>query len=181
MECTSCKKGILREIKLDDLFRAHQCSNCESLWVMIDDYLEWDGENKEPFDGELIESNDSSKALLCPRSGSLMRKFKINSKTSHRIDYSAQIGGVWLDKGEWELLKQEGLSSSLNSILTEVWQRDIHRQEKRKNIATLYEKRLGKASYEKIKRVRDWISSHDNADELLSYLIAKDPYDSSIR
>ncbi len=41
-----------------------------------------------------------------------MRKLRLSTTTEHRIDYSASVAGVWLDKGEWQLLKEEGLAGS---------------------------------------------------------------------
>jgi len=58
------------------------------------------------------ELDESKQAILCPVTGTIMRKLRLSTSTAHRIDYSASVGGVWLDKGEWDLLKKEGLAGS---------------------------------------------------------------------
>jgi len=70
------------------------------------------------------ELDESKQAILCPVTGTIMRKLRLSTSTAHRIDYSASVGGVWLDKGEWDLLKKEGLAGSLNAVLTAHWQRN---------------------------------------------------------
>lgn len=137
MKCTACNKGILSPSFIDGLFRAHTCTECGGDWILIEDYVTWQERNPEfQFSTDVIcEVEDSATALLCPVTGTIMRKFRLTAKSSHRIDYSSSVGGVWLDKGEWELLKQEGLAGSLNAVLTAHWQNNIRLDSAKENFA----------------------------------------------
>ncbi len=180
MKCTACNEGVLTPSFIDSLFRAHTCNHCGGNWILVEDFLAWQENNPEhQFDDELEyeeELSESSKALFCPITGSLMTKFRISSKTSHRIDYSVTTGGIWLDQGEWLLLKQEGIAGSLNRIVTQPWQNKIRAQNTKDNFIHMYESKFGKENYAKVKELKNWLQSHPQKADLRAYLLADDPY-----
>ena len=92
------------------------------------------------------------------------------------MDYSAPVGGVWLDSGEWELLKQEGLAGSLNRILTAVWQRNIQLKKTQNNLAEVYKNKFGETAYQQVKDFRQWLERQPNKTDLKAYINADDPY-----
>ena len=79
---------------------------------------------------ETIDNNETKKAMLCTESSAIMTKFYIFSDIEHKLDWSEK--GIWLDKGEWELLKEKGVADKLNQIFTDEYQKSI-REEKAKN------------------------------------------------
>ena len=178
MKCTSCKQGDLLPSFIDGQFRAHTCNNCEGNWILIEDYVAWKERNPQyAFDENTqCEIDESKQALLCPVTGAIMRKFRLSTTIEHRIDYSANVGGVWLDKGEWELLKDEGLAGSLNAVLTAHWQRNIRLNSTKDNFTEIYKDKFGQDSYNKVKELRDWLSLQPNKADLRAYILAEDPY-----
>jgi len=106
----------------------------------------------------------------------IMRKLRLSKDTEHRIDYSASVGGVWLDKGEWQLLKDQGLAGSLNAVLTSHWQKNIRINNTKDNFTTIYKDKFGDESYQKIKELREWLIEQPNKADLRAYLLATDPY-----
>ncbi|NKF50464.1 hypothetical protein G3R49_07755 [Shewanella sp. WXL01] len=181
MNCTSCKNGALFPSFIDGQFRAHTCSNCGGNWILIEDYIAWKEQNpdyqfSDNISFEESDATDSKQALLCPKSGAIMRKFKISAGNEHRLDYSAAVGGIWLDKGEWELLKSEGLAGSLNSVVTQSWQRNIRQQTTKQSLTELYQTKFGNEGYSKVKQMREWLSAQENKADLRAYLLADDPY-----
>ncbi len=180
MKCTACKVGVLSPSFIDSLFRAHTCNNCGGNWILIEDFLAWKENNPEhKFDDQLQyeeEPSESSKALFCPVTGSLMTKFRISSNTNHRIDYSISTGGIWLDQGEWPLLKKEGVAGSLNTIVTQSWQNKIRTENTKDNFINLYESKFGEEDYSKIKELKAWLQEHPQKIDLRAYLLADDPY-----
>ena len=178
MKCTSCHTGELLPNFIEGQFRAHHCSKCEGDWILIEDYITWKERNPE-FSFEAEESfdiEDSKSALLCPVTGTIMRKLRLTSGSEHRIDYSASVGGVWLDKGEWILLKEKGLAGTLNAIVTSHWQRNIRLNNTKDNFAAIYQSKFGEEQYQKIKSLRDWLLEQPNKADLRAYLLAEDPY-----
>jgi Zn-finger nucleic acid-binding protein len=181
MKCTSCKQGNLSPSFIEGQFRAHTCSNCSGNWILIEDYVSWKEQNPQyTFDQSLIcESDETKKALLCPVTGKIMRKLRLSSTSDHRVDYSASVGGVWLDKGEWELLKQKGLAGSLNAVITTHWQRNIRMNSAKDNFAEIYSDKFGEECYEKVKELREWLYKQPNKADLRAYILADDPYSAS--
>ena len=181
MNCTSCNNGTLYPSFIEGQFRSHTCSSCEGNWVLIEDYIAWKERNSDytfsdQIDFSEADISDSKKALLCPISSTIMRKFKISSTNSHRIDYSAAVGGLWLDKGEWELLKKEGLAGCLNAVVTQHWQNKIRLNTAKENFADIYTTKFGNDTYAKIKEIRGWLLSQENKADLRAYILADDPY-----
>lgn len=184
MNCTSCNFGVLEPSFIDGLFRAHTCSKCGGNWILVEDFVAWKENNPEQqisVDAQWSEdlSQDSSKALMCPVTGAIMTKYKVTAQTKHRLDYSKAVGGIWLDKGEWELLKSEGVAGALNNIVTQQWQNRILEQSVSDNFAAIYESKFGRESYEKVKAMRAWLSAQPNKADLRAYLLAEDPYAAS--
>ncbi|WP_245556355.1 TFIIB-type zinc ribbon-containing protein [Algicola sagamiensis] len=105
-----------------------------------------------------------------------MRKLRISAQHAHRLDYSNSVGGIWLDKGEWELLKAEGLAGSLNAIVTQTWQNKIRQETALNNFVEIYESKFGKETYKKAKEIRQWLQSQPQKADLRAYLLAEDPY-----
>ena len=178
MRCPRCKQGNLQASFIDQQFRAHTCDNCGGNWILIEDYVTWK-ERHPHFQftlAEVEDIDDSQHALMCPMSGVIMRRLRITKDTSHRLDYSSPVGGVWLDKGEWELIKAAGLAGSLNGILTEQWQNKIREQNAEATFAQLYQNKFGAEDYQKIKDLREWLHTHPRKTDLRAYLLADDPY-----
>ena len=179
MKCTSCKQGSLVPSFIEGQFRAHTCPSCNGYWILIEAYISWKERNKDyEFSNtiEFEESDDTKSAILCPVTGIIMRKFRLSASNDHRIDYSSAVGGIWLDKGEWELLKQEGLAGSLNAVVTEHWQKKIRENSARDNFSDIYAEKFGKETYKKISEIRAWLLTQDNKADLRAYLLAEDPY-----
>lgn len=179
MHCSACKRGSLVPTRLDDLFIAHRCNHCGGHWVLISDFVSWKQAHPEREFAAITaleESEDSPMALFCPVSHTLMRKLKISTDTEHRLDYSAAVGGVWLDKGEWPLLKSLGLASCLNLLVTEGWQLKLKQSQTELNFADHYRSKFGDANYQELKRIRAWLAAQPNRAELRQYLLSDDPY-----
>lgn len=180
MLCPSCKQTSLHYTQFEENLPCKQCSNCGGSWLLLSDYLQWQttltaAQVAEATDFHVDEIQDSKKALLCPVSGVLMLKFRISSKTHHRLDLSPAANGIWLDKGEWEFLKAEGLAGKLNYIFTAPWQKQIQAESAKEMFEALYTQRFGAEDYHRLKEFRAWLDSKDKA-QMLAYLLAKDPY-----
>jgi len=181
MNCTSCNNGVLNETLLEAGFWVHTCSSCSGNWILIEDFATWKETNSDynfsdDISVEETQITDSKKALICPSSGTIMRKFRISATNDHKIDYSSKVGGVWLDNGEWELLKSEGLAGSLNSILTNHWQAKIKQTNTATNFSELYLQKFGSENYKKAKEFREWLINHEFKYDLKAYVLAEDPY-----
>lgn len=183
MKCTRCKKGELRPSYIDDLLPGHTCNHCQGNWIYLSDYLRWlekdvdikaDNETKE-----ISLDEEKHEVMICPKTGGVMLKYRISKETDHRLDLSPAVNGIWLDKGEWELLKQEGLATSLNQIFTEPWQRKIREENAQDTFDAMYENEFGAEDHQRLKEFRTWLDSKDKKSSMLAYLTAENPYSAS--
>jgi len=178
MKCTSCRKGTLNPSYLEPQLPCYTCSNCGGNLLMLSDFLGWKEDNKETLlttDGTTIEVQETSKAMLCPKTGGLMTKYKISKDSEHRLDLSPSINAVWIDQGEWELLKEKGLAGSINSIFTDHWQEDIRSGESSDIMSAIYKRKFG-THYGEIKAFRELINDKEYRSQAIAYLMAENPY-----
>lgn len=179
MECTACNSAQLKPSYLEGLIPCHSCSACGGNLLMLTDYLRWLEQNENPEfvsdEGSIRQAEDTERALLCPKTGGLMTKYKISADSDHRLDFSPRINAVWLDAGEWELIKQRGLAGRLNQVFTDHWQKELVSQESAEILAGLYHKRFGE-HYPAIKEFRAVLDAMPERHEVLAYLMADDPY-----
>jgi len=106
-------------------------------------------------------------------------KYRISKDSSHRLDLSPDVGGIWLDKGEWEYLKKAGLAHQLNTIFTTPWQRKVRSESAKDTFEQMYRKKFGNEDYEKIKSMRAWLVAHPHRNALRAFLMAEDPWSAS--
>lgn len=179
MKCTSCNDGSLSSSHLEGLFPCQTCSNCGGNLIMLTDYLRWRDHNE---DVDLstnssieVQVQENSKTMLCPITGGIMTKYKISKDSEHRLDLSPIINAIWMDKGEWELLKESGLATQLNNIFTSHWQYDIRSQESADILDALYQEKFGD-NYATLKEFRKTLDTMQNRSEVLAFLMADDPY-----
>ncbi|WP_168189574.1 TFIIB-type zinc ribbon-containing protein [Limnobaculum zhutongyuii] len=179
MQCPKCKTDTLQPSTLDNVIPCQTCKSCSGDWLMLEDYLNHKKQlpvSDKYSDHVVVESEESRLALLCPVTGTLMLKFRISKDTDHRLDLSPKVNGIWMDKGEWELLKAHGLADKLNSIFTDVWQRQIRESAAREQFDALYLTQFGEEDYQKIKSIRVWLHQHSQKDRLKAFLLADDPW-----
>ncbi len=180
MRCPACKQAELQPSSLDATLLANHCPHCGGNWITLGDYLRWRDLHPQAAGStatlEPVEADESRKALLCPISGVLMQKYRISHRHNHRIDLSPAVGAFWLDKGEWELLKQEGLSGVISAIFTDPYQRQVREASAHDTFTAHYTEQFGAENYAKLREVRAWLDGQAHRDALLAYLMAKDPY-----
>ena len=179
MKCSSCGTGRLEPSYFEGLFACHSCSSCEGDLILLGDFMRWQELNPEsdfsPIAEVEVVLEDTSRAMICPLSGTIMTKYRISADTEHRLDLSPTINAVWLDKGEWDLLKKQGLANQLNTIFTNHWQREIRAVETSEVLKELYERKFGE-HYQQIKAFKNVIDTIGNRSEVIAYLLADDPY-----
>lgn len=178
MKCTACNEGVLNSDYLESLLPCRTCSNCGGHWLALTDYLRWLAD--EPVlaieKSEVrVESVDTQKAMICPKTGKIMTKYRITSDSEHRLDLSPSVDCIWLDSGEWQLLKQHGLADRLNQIFTRHWQQEIREQESSDILRAMYQRKFGER-YASIKAFRKELMEVPDKHSVIAYLIAEDPY-----
>jgi hypothetical protein len=69
------------------------------------------------------------------------------------------------------------LHDDLNLMFTSFWQTEAQRLERKRKMEQIYIGRFGEEDYAEIKRIRYWLDTKANREELIAYLIDKAPFD----
>jgi len=99
-----------------------------------------------------------------------MLRYKAGQGLAFHIDRSPSTGGVWLDKGEWEVLKQRGLQFDLNLVFTASYQRDLRSAEYAHSLEKAFQERIGPADFRRVAEFKDWMTQHAKRRDILCYL-----------
>ncbi len=116
-------------------------------------------------------SDDSKRpALICPESGCVLLRYKAGHGLPFHLDRSPATGGVWLDRGEWEALKRQGLHVELNLIFTASYQRDVRAAEYAQSLEKVFQDRIGPGDFDRVAEFKEWMIRHPKRHDILCYL-----------
>jgi Zn-finger nucleic acid-binding protein len=182
MNCPVWKSTELITNELDANLSSQKCPNCGGNWIQGAEYWRW----VERHGTDLAERVDDTETLTlaepgvpvdCPECRFRMVKYLVGRGLSFTIDHCHGCKGIWLDSNEWEALKKRNLHDDLNSMFTSFWQNEAQRTATKKKLEEIYIGRFGDDDYAEIKRMREWLDTKTNREELLAFLIDKNPYE----
>ncbi len=173
----------LEKVTLEEGLTAWRCPESGGHYIKAEDYWKWQRQSglddEEP--AALGEPTGNTESLappesewddqvkICPETGSLMSRYRVGHGLTFRVDRSI-TGGVWLDAGEWEALREGDLHHHLHRIFTAPWQRAIIRLEQTTKAEARLRERLGEELYQKVLNVRNAIAGHPARAEALAFL-----------
>ncbi len=179
----------MEKIQLEEGLNAFLCPASQGLWIPADSYWRWQ-ENLEPlprserrplptpmldeYSGDEDEEDSPRRtrpALLCPESGALLVRYRAGTGLNIHIEHSPITGGVWLDHGEWDILKAAGLHHELHIIFSSAYQHKISRTETRARMEELFENRLGEEDARKVRMFAEFLENHEHKPEIIAYLM----------
>ena len=180
MNCPVCMTVELTAADLDERLPAHACSQCGGAWLSSAEYWRWLEAHgpvlpEKRYDGPPIRADDNPQIKICPECSRLMLRYTVGHGTGIGLDQCGTCNGIWFDRGEWDVLKARNLHDEINLVFTAPWQSAVRKEEARVRLEALYRRRFGDDYYE-IKRMRDWIYSHPERDQILAFLTDLDPY-----
>lgn len=182
MKCPVCKSSELRTTDLEAGLTLFNCPECRGNWIRGAEYWKW----LEQKGTNLPERSDQDTGLSlaepglhidCPECRFRMVKYLVGHGFSFTIDQCGGCKGVWLDRNEWQALKERNLHDDLNSMFTSFWQDAAEKEARKKRLERIYISRFGPDDYAEIERVRAWLATRPNRQDLLAYLTDKDPFD----
>jgi Zn-finger nucleic acid-binding protein len=182
MKCPVCKSSELVSGVLDENLTSLNCPHCGGNWIRGAEYWKWVENHGSDLAERLHYTESLSLAepglpLDCPECRFRMVKFLVGRGLSFTLDHCEGCKGIWLDQNEWEALKKRNLHDDLNLMFTAFWQKEAQRELRKKRMEEIYANRFGADDYAEIKRVRWWLDTKTNREELLAFLIDKEPFD----
>lgn len=183
-KCPACKNTVLELSSLENSLPVMTCNSCGGSWLRANEYALWlKSQNPGSFDETKTKEAskrfpivESIKAAVCPDCGRFLRKFQIGAKIDFHLDRCQNCNGVWLDKNEWESLKVADLHDEINQFFTKPWQQEIQEKVTASKFDTMYLEKFGESDYQKIKEIREWLQEKPNRNNLIAFLLDKDPF-----
>ena len=183
-KCPVCKNVVLELSIFENTLPIMVCNSCGGSWLRANEYALWLKSQKPgSFDETKTQETstrfpivESNKASICPDCGHLLRKYKIGAKVDFHLDRCNNCNGVWLDKNEWETLRVADMHDEINQFFTKPWQQVIQNKETSAKLEAMYLERFGDTDFQKIKEIREWLKEHPHRNNLIAFLLDKDPF-----
>lgn len=153
----------------------YECPRSGGVWITLGAFEQWKAQQSSKTFAVSNHSPvavDDSKlpALICPESGCVLLRYKVGHGLQFHVDRSPVTGGIWLDRGEWEALRQKGLHVDLNLIFTASYQRDVRAVEYASSLERAFRERIGEPDFGRVKEFKAWMTQHTRSNDILCYL-----------
>ena len=176
MLCTSCNTGTLMPTRIDENGPAcYQCNHCNGALLSLAPYLDWVKTQRDANDAGMHsfaddEAKDTKRALPCPKCSRLMLRYNVLADKAHGLDFCFHCEEVWLDAGEWQYLKAQGLHTRITSISTDPYQRRLREQALRDSALQRFRGVVGEDGFNEVQRFAAWLKNQPARDAILRHL-----------
>ncbi len=183
MRCPKDKNTELLSCKLWDQLQAHECPSCAGQWIAGDDYQAWQttqpGAQAEPFvfwtreDIQYTPSPKDGQAGLCPDCNHYLARGRVAMKPPFYVERCPNCGGVWCDRGEWDVLTRLGIHAAIPQLFTSDWQMRFRELEQLELERRATMDKLGQELAAKVFELADLLEQHPNGDFGVAYLMRR--------
>jgi hypothetical protein len=163
---------------LENDLEAYRCAESGGHYIPSQAYLSWLQKQPArlphlPEPAEPVElATDSSNALICPESGTIMSRFKVGHGFPFSVDRSI-TGGVWLDGGEWEALRQRNFHDEIHLVFTAPWQKQVRTTQAQATYEETLNSSLGPDLLKRLTILRTELAEHPHRNLALAYIAEK--------
>ena len=183
MQCPKCRKVALVDGILDDKFAVKYCQECKGTWIPASEYEDWQARQfynppsqnwlSGTLNVDFFQSPFDAKAALCPECRRYLSRAKVNLKTPFYVERCTYCRGIWCDYGEWDILEQLGLHTTIEQLFSNEWQiqsrsRQYFEQERQATI-----EKLGIELAEQVFELAAALEKHPNGDFGVAYLMRR--------
>ena len=183
MQCPKEKNVTLVEGTLSKNLSIKCCPDCQGAWIPAAAYEGWRRNqlqlSAEPerltrtVNATLVRSPFDSKAALCPECQHYLSRAKVYFKPVFYVERCTYCGGIWCDKGEWDVLEKLGVHVAIEQMFSPEWQarvRELEQMEKERQ-ATL--DKLGPELAAQVFQLADLLEKHPYGDFGVAYLMRR--------
>lgn len=167
---------LFSAIELAEDLQALQCNACAGTALRLEDYQRWRIRSPQPLANDVValpqDGDTDSRVRACPSCARLMQRYRAGHELDFWIDRCAPCQLVWFDRDEWTALADLGLAGRLRDVLTDAWQRQLRDEEIDRQREASLRARYGDACLDELTRVRDWLNTQPQREELLALLRA---------
>lgn len=170
------KQTTLVQREVEPGLKAWQCPVSDGIWIPLAAYVTWQDLHRHEtkplpagYQPRLVDDSTRT-ALICPESGCILTRFQVGHGLNFQLDRSPITGGVWLDAGEWEALKLEGLHITMHLIFTAPYQHQLRTQATDAALAHTLAREIGDEDFQRVSAFRTWMIEHAHSTEIFAYL-----------
>ncbi len=171
MICPACASTHFQPTQIEGGLPAEQCEACRGVLVDLERYRTW-RKTMPPLALAAASAEPSvtdGAVRLCPKTGRVMARLKVDSHHPLRLDYSAAAQAIWLDAGEWDTLMSLDVHGQLDGIASDRWQASVQKAASRERMEQAMQARFGDDLAE-LARMRAWLDARPNRREMLAFL-----------
>ncbi|HEY9849710.1 MAG TPA: zf-TFIIB domain-containing protein [Leptolyngbyaceae cyanobacterium] len=181
MQCPKDKKATLIDSTLAGNLFVKCCPECDGNWIPAESYQNW--QSRQPknqnqpnlltSDPNFVQSPFDTKAALCPDCQHYLSRAKVFYKPSFFVERCMYCGGIWCDKGEWEVLQKLGVHTTIEQMFSPEWQVQMREQEyaAKEKQATI--DKLGPELAEQVFKLAEILEKHPNGEFGVAYLMRR--------
>jgi len=167
----------LQKVTLEQGLTGYQCPTSDGVYIPLAFYSDWLRKQPAKLEhlpesvSETAVAESDNPALLCPETGTLMSRFQVGHGFQFTIDRSS-TGGIWLDAGEWEELKQRQFHDELHLVFTAPWQKNARDLLAAKHTEERLKERFGDELLAEIQQLKAKLAAHEYRDYAIAYIDA---------
>jgi Zn-finger nucleic acid-binding protein len=173
MRCPRCPKVALVAAELEGGLHGRHCPSCGGNWVPWESYQTWWAKTelrKPEVQGDVLVSDSDLDAVVpCTACGGSLLRYKVGFDLQFTVNRCFSCKGLWLDRGEWELLRSRNFHDDLEMVLSQSWQEKITRHETEEAERARVRERLG-ADFEQVVGMVEFINAHPQRHLILRAL-----------
>ena len=183
MQCPKCRKVELLEGSLDNKFGVQYCSECKGTWIPAREYEAWQSRQSdnqlppptapESLNVNFVKSPYDDKAALCPECRRYLSRAKVNLNTAFYVERCPNCRGIWCDKGEWNILEQLGLHTTIEQLFTNEWQSKVREKQTWEKERQATADKIGPELAEQVFQLGELLAKHPNGDFGVAYLMRR--------
>lgn len=165
----------MSKVALDQGLEAFHCPDSGGHYIPAVCYMKW--LEKQPSrlpqlpesDPKVENVSDSTTALLCPESGTVMQRFRVGHGFTFAVNRSI-TGGIWLDGGEWDALRQRNFHDEIHLVFTAPWQRQVRNERAEATYSDRLQSALGPEILERLDFLCRELENHPQRNLAVAYL-----------
>jgi Zn-finger nucleic acid-binding protein len=182
MHCPKCKAELVNGILSDMLLTKH-CPECDGEWISGHNYQTWRSERPEiPANPDVLAQNYhhpytpspfDAKAASCPDCGRIMARGKITLRQPFYLEHCLTCGGIWCDRGEWEVLEQLQLHTNIAQVFSGMWQSQVRASHMLELERQAVIDKVGVEMAQRVFALAEVLTKHPDGDFAAAYLMRR--------
>ena len=182
MKCPKCKETLSDGTLAANALAVKCCPNCKGTWIPAAEYEAWQVQQSQSRSGlkslsstnvNFVPSELDSKGGLCPECGRYLPRAKVNLRAAFYVERCANCYGFWCDHGEWQVLQQLGLHTTIEQLFSSEWQAQVQQQQQAEKEREATIEKLGPEIAARVFELAEILEKHPNGDFAVAYLMRR--------